>query len=151
MATAEFAVALPAVALVLALVVSVMQLLLTHQRVWHAASVGTRVAARGEVDGAVVSAARTGMTASQVQVSRAGGWVTVRVAAAPPALLAWAVDGVAASATAPIERADPGGSNDPGDPGGSGGPGGPGKSAGSPPAPVTADEARALPEGGRRP
>lgn len=59
MATAEFAVALPAVVLVLTLIVALAQALVLQHRMTHAASVGARVAARGESVSAVEAAARS--------------------------------------------------------------------------------------------
>lgn len=113
MATAEFAVALPAVALVLALVVALTQLLLLHHRAWHAASVGARVAARGEDDAAVRrSVGTTGLRAGTT-VERDGVWVRVSVSAPAPRALAWAVGDVTVEAVAAAERADgPGAAGD---------------------------------------
>lgn len=108
MATAEFAVALPAVVLVLTLIVALAQALVLQHRMTHAASVGARVAARGESVSAVEAAARSAGGAQQgrVVVSRDGAFVTVRVAASTPALISWAVPEVSSAVEAWREPAD---------------------------------------------
>lgn len=108
MATAEFAVALPAVALVLALVVAMTQLFLLHHRAWQAASVGARVAARGEGDGAVRKAVATSGLEAKTSVARDTQWIRVVVSAPAPRAIAWAVSDVSVEAVAAAERGDDG-------------------------------------------
>gem|GEM_PF-1629655 len=104
MATVEFAIALPAVVIVVTLVVSLAQLLLTHHRTWNAASVAARAAARGEGDDGVRNAvAATGVPAT-LTVARNGGWVTVSLVARPPTPLGWVLPDVNARAVAAQEN-----------------------------------------------
>ena len=104
MATAEFAVALPAVVVVVSLVVALTQLLLTHHRTWNAASVAARSAARGDGDDAIRRAvAATGVPAT-LSVARDGGWVTVSLVARPPSPLGWVLPDVTARAVAAQEE-----------------------------------------------
>lgn len=106
MATAEFAVALPAVALVLALVVALTHVMLLHHRAWQAASVGARVAARGQDDAAVRRAVSMTGLQGGTAIRREGSWVRVRVSAPAPGVVAWAVGDVSAEAVAAAERTD---------------------------------------------
>lgn len=106
MATVEFAVALPAVVVVLTLVVAVSQLLLTHHRAWQAASVAARVAARGEGDAEIRQAVTAAGLPASVTVTRSQAWVTAGVATTVPAPLGWALPTVDARAVAAAEIAD---------------------------------------------
>lgn len=94
MVTAEFAAAMPAVVLVLAMVVGMIQALIAHQRALHGASVGARIAARGEPDSAVRQAVgRSGAGHGAVAVQHRGDVVTVIVTPDLPAAIRWvAVD-----------------------------------------------------------
>lgn len=106
MATVEFAVALPAVVVVLTLVLAVSQLLLTHHRAWQAASVAARVAARGESDSQIRQAVAAAGLPATVTVTRSQPWVTADVSATVPAPLGWALPAVDARAVAAAEIAD---------------------------------------------
>ena len=108
MATAEFAVALPAVALVLAFVVGLAQLLLLHHRAWHAASVGARVAARAESDDAVRAAVRLSGVSGATSITRSSQWVRVAVSVPAPRGFGWALGDITAGAVAAAERGDEG-------------------------------------------
>lgn len=89
--TAELAVALPAVLLVLVLVVMVAGAGLTQARCVDAARVGARVAALGEpAQAAAAAARRVAGPAARVTVSGDAQWVTVAVDAAVP-LAGWDV------------------------------------------------------------
>lgn len=94
--TAELAVALPAVVLVLVAVLLVAAAGTTHMRVSDAARAGARAAAAGESDARIVEVARhvAGDTVS-VAVSRAEPWVTVQVSA--PVAGGWFSGGLTAS------------------------------------------------------
>lgn len=106
MATAEFAMALPAVVVVLTLVIGVAQLMLTHHRAWHAASVAARVAARGEDDGAVRRAVTAAGLPAAVTVNRDASWVTTTVTTSAPAPLGWALPDIDARVVAAREVSD---------------------------------------------
>ncbi|MBO9555462.1 TadE family type IV pilus minor pilin [Cellulomonas sp.] len=81
--TAELAVGLPAVVLVLVMVLVVASAAVTQARCADGARTGARVAALGDDDGAVAAAAhRVAGDDAQVVVTRDAGWVTVRVEAA---------------------------------------------------------------------
>lgn len=83
--TAELAVGLPAVALLLVAVLGVGTAGVQHMRCAEAARTAARVAALGEPDAQVVAAAhRVAGDRATVQVSRADGWATVTVVAALP-------------------------------------------------------------------
>lgn len=105
LATAEFAVALPAVVLVLAMVVGMADVLLHRHRAVHAAAVGARVAARGEGDIAVQAAVRaTGLTSASVMTRIDGPYVRVRVSL-EVAGLGWALPPVSQEVVSTIEQA----------------------------------------------
>lgn len=86
-ASAELAVALPAVAVVLAAVLSVGQVVLTQVRCVDAARAGARAAARGESPGQVRGLALAQAPGSAVAVVHAGGTVTVQVTRSVAVLL----------------------------------------------------------------
>ena len=81
--TAELAVGLPAVVLLLVALLTVASSAIAQTRCTDAARAGARAAALGEPDGAVTATARrlAGEDAS-VAVTRAGQWVTVEVSSA---------------------------------------------------------------------
>lgn len=107
MVTAEFAVALPAVVLVLTFVVTLMYALVLRHQALHAASVGARIAARGEADAAVRQAIQdSGPTHSSATIVRASGLVTVRVSAHAASALDWALPDISQEVTAAAEQAD---------------------------------------------
>ncbi|WP_168583224.1 TadE family type IV pilus minor pilin [Gephyromycinifex aptenodytis] len=84
MVTAEFAVAMPVLIAVLALVMAAMGLALDQVRCVDAARAGARLAARGEPESVVIAeAARLAPTGSQVHL-RGGAVLTVQVTAPPP-------------------------------------------------------------------
>ena len=88
MATAELAVVLPAVLLVLGVALSALGLAIDQIRCVDAARAGARAAARGDSAGAVVAAASRGAPAgATVATGTSGQLVTVTVTA-PPARLA---------------------------------------------------------------
>ncbi|WP_245862623.1 TadE family type IV pilus minor pilin [Sanguibacter antarcticus] len=97
--TAELAVALPAVVLVLVAVLVIAAAGIVQLRVTDAARAGARAAAAGETDArAAEIAQRTAGDAVSVSVHRADPWVTVTVAA--PVAGGWfGGRGLAASAT----------------------------------------------------
>lgn len=104
--TAEFAVALPAVVLVLVAVLLVAMAGTTQLRVADAARAGARAAAAGETDDRVAEIARrVGGEGLVVTVLRAEPWVTVRVQA--PVAGGWFSSGMSATgeATAWLESA----------------------------------------------
>lgn len=78
--TAEFAVLLPVVALLVGVVVALAAAAGTQLRCADGARAGARAAALGEDDAAVADVARrVGGTGVQVAVGRDGGWVVVTV------------------------------------------------------------------------
>jgi Flp pilus assembly protein TadG len=84
MVTAEFAVVLPAVVLVLALSVGALGLALDQIRCVDAARAGARAASRGDSYAAVMIVTRRGApSAAQVSMARSGELVTVSVASRP--------------------------------------------------------------------
>ena len=87
-ATAELAVALPSLVLVLAVALGAVHLGLDQVRCVDAARLGARALARGEPEGAVLrevtAAAPPG---ARVSVTRGDGEVSVAVDSAPPAVL----------------------------------------------------------------
>lgn len=104
--TAEFAVALPAVVLVLAAVLLVVMAGTAQLRVADAARAGARAAAAGETDGRVAEIARhVGGEGVIVSVLRSDPWVTVQVRA--PVAGGWFASGLTTSgeATAWLESA----------------------------------------------
>ena len=109
MATAELAVVLPAVLLVLAVTLSALGLAIDQIRCVDAARAGVRAAARGDTVAAVAAVASRGAPAgASVATGTSGQLVTVTVTA-PPARLAGLVPvGVrpGASATAQRESAE---------------------------------------------
>jgi hypothetical protein len=81
--TAELAVGLPAVVLVLAMVLVVASTAIAQTRCSDGARAGARAAALGEDDAAVAAVARrVAGDGAQVDVERDDGWVSVRVDAA---------------------------------------------------------------------
>lgn len=86
-ASAELAVALPAVAVVLAAVLSVGQVVLTQVRCVDAARAGARAAARGEAPGQVWSLSLAQAPGATVTVGRSGASVTVEVTRSVSVLL----------------------------------------------------------------
>lgn len=104
-ATAEFAVALPAVGLVIAFALTLLHAVTMQQQTFHAASVGARVAARGESPAAVERAVRaSGTRVSTVRVSTGSGFVTVHVSATAPSAFDWVMPPLRARATAALEH-----------------------------------------------
>lgn len=104
--TAEFAVALPAVVLVLVAVLLVAMAGTAQLRVADAARAGARAAAAGESDARVEEVARrVGGEGLAVSVLRADPWVTVQVRA--PVAGGWFASGLSArgEATAWLESA----------------------------------------------
>jgi hypothetical protein len=77
--TAEYAVALPAVVLLIALVLSLVAASGARISALDAARAGARVAALGWDDGAIADAARRVSDAAEVAVARDGLWVTITV------------------------------------------------------------------------
>lgn len=78
--TAELAVALPAVVLMLGVVVALVGAGVSHLQTIDAARAGARAAALGEGDAVVVAAARrVGGGPAEVTVVREDGWATVTV------------------------------------------------------------------------
>ncbi|NHA68292.1 TadE family type IV pilus minor pilin [Phycicoccus flavus] len=113
MATAELAVAVPALVVVLALGLAAVRLGIDRVRVVDAAHLAARVVARGEPGSAARAAASAAApTGSEVSVSVGGGTVRVVVTApAPPVLGAIGLGAVArGEATARLEGAGPDGS-----------------------------------------
>jgi Flp pilus assembly protein TadG len=108
--TAEFAVLLPGLALLLAVVLSAGSAAAAQLRCIDAARSAARLAARHESPSAVVAAARSaGPAGASVQVARAAGLVRVQVRAEVPLLLPGHPSlGVAATAVAPMEGPEPG-------------------------------------------
>lgn len=105
MATAEFAVALPAIVLVLALAVTVVGAALDQVRCVDAARAGARAAARGDTQAAVVALARDlAPGGATVQVQPRGDRVTVVVSGSAPAGLWPASLAPRSSATAAREQ-----------------------------------------------
>lgn len=101
--TAELAIGMVAVAVVLVAVLTLGAASVTRLRAEDAARTAARVAALHEPDAAVVEAARTvlGGRAAQVGVRRDGDWVTVTVTSA---LTGWAAGiEIKADATARVE------------------------------------------------
>ncbi|CAM5783858.1 TadE family type IV pilus minor pilin [Cellulomonas persica] len=83
--TAELAVGLPAVVLLLLVVLGAGAAGVVQQRCAEAARTGARLAALGEDDGAVVDASRrVAGDAASVTVTHDEGWVTVVVAGSLP-------------------------------------------------------------------
>jgi TadE-like protein len=104
MATAELAVVLPAVLLVLAMCLSGLGLAVDQLRCVDAARAGARAASRGEPVDAVRAAALVGAPeAAVVSVDVRGDRVTVTVSAAPRSLSLPGLPGPSAAATAPLE------------------------------------------------
>lgn len=88
-ATAELAVAVPSLVLVLALSLAALDLGIAQVRCVDAARVGARLLARGEPTGPVLEEVRQAAPrGARVDVARSGGRVTVSVTAGVPRLLA---------------------------------------------------------------
>lgn len=100
-ATAEFAVALPAVILVVAAMTGLLQAMLIHHRAMHAAGVGARVAARGESPAQVHAAVgRTGPAGASTSIRDSGDLVSVTVRPRVPTAVAWALPDLSAEVVA---------------------------------------------------
>ena len=104
--TAELAVGLPAVVLLLVALLTVASSAIAQTRCTDAARAGARAAALGEPDGAVATTARrlAGPEAS-VAVSRSDEWVTVEVSS-PVGSGSWGGSPLRARATA-VARVEP--------------------------------------------
>ncbi|WP_456788883.1 TadE family type IV pilus minor pilin [Cellulomonas sp. P5_C5] len=104
--TAELAVGLPAVVLLLVALLTVASSAIAQTRCTDAARAGARAAALGEPDAAVTATARrlAGEDAS-VAVTRGGQWVTVEVSSAVVSG-SWGTAGLRARATA-VSRVEP--------------------------------------------
>lgn len=88
MVTAELAVALPAVALLLAIVLGAFDLAIAQLRCVDAARTAARSAARGDPPGRVAElAARSGPPGAWVSLRRSDGLVTVTVTGPPARLI----------------------------------------------------------------
>jgi hypothetical protein len=112
MVTAELAVVLPALLLVLAVALSALGLAIDQVRCVDAAAAGARAAARGDSAAAVHAvAARSAPSGSSVATTVGGGLVTVTVSAGRPRLggLVPLPLRPGASATAQLEAAAGGG------------------------------------------
>ncbi|WP_169164354.1 TadE family type IV pilus minor pilin [Cellulomonas taurus] len=103
--TAEFAVLLPAVTMLIAVLLVIASCAVTQMRCADAARAGARGAALGEADTVVAELAqRVGGTGIRVGVHRAGEWVRVAVQQeVGPALPVVGAITVAAEATAWVE------------------------------------------------
>ncbi len=87
-ATAELAVALPTLLLVLAVALAAVDLGLAQVRCVDAARLGARLLARGEAEGSALGAARhAAPDGAAISVSTTGSRVTVVVTGAVPAIL----------------------------------------------------------------
>ena len=104
--TAELAVGLPAVVLLLVALLTVASAAIAQTRCTDAARAGARAAALGEPDGEVATTARrlAGADAA-ISVSRAAEWVTVEVSS-PVASTSWVGSLLRARATA-VARVEP--------------------------------------------
>ncbi len=100
MVTAELAVGLPAIVLVLALAVGVVQLGLAQIRCQDAAGVAARAAARGDSPARIEQLALTAAPAGAQLGITGDRLITVTVTAPGTRLLAWWPTGVEATATA---------------------------------------------------
>jgi hypothetical protein len=104
--TAELAVGLPAVVLLLVALLTIASTAIAQTRCTDAARAGARAAALREPDGAVrATARRLAGDEATVAVSRAGDWVTVEVSSAV-ASGAWGSSPLRARATA-VSRVEP--------------------------------------------
>jgi len=102
--TAELAVGLPAVVLLLVALLTVASAAVAQTRCTDAARAGARAAALGEPDGEVVATARRlAGDGAAVSVSRSEGWVTVTVS---DAVGSWSGTPLRAHASA-VARAEP--------------------------------------------
>lgn len=104
--TAELAIGLPAVALLLVALLTVASAAVAQTRCTDAARAGARAAALGESDGEVETTARrlAGEDAT-IAVSRAGEWVTVEVSS-PVGVASWGGSPLRAGASA-VARVEP--------------------------------------------
>ncbi len=82
MATAELAVGIMSVVVVLAMMLFAVGVGIAHVRTQEAARAGARAAARGDSPGAVRAVARSAMPGSKVSVSRGDERVKVKVVSA---------------------------------------------------------------------
>lgn len=108
MVTAETAVALPVVILILAICLGALRLGADQLRCIDAARAGARAAARGDTPAAVREVAeRAAPPRSQIGIERIGDdtVVTVQGPAAPGVPLTWAVPAPRATAVLPVEGA----------------------------------------------
>jgi len=104
MATAELAVAVPALVLVLALCLAAVDLGIAQVRCVDAARTGARLLSRGEAPGPVLAEVRTAAPrGASVDVTTTDGRVTVTVTGALPALLT-GLGGVAAPRASAVAR-----------------------------------------------
>lgn len=110
MVTAELAVAVPALLVVLALALSAVRLGIDGVRAVDAAHLAARVAARGEAQGAArAEAVRHAPPGSVVVVDVGGAWVRVKVTPPVPSLLALlGVGAPTGDARARLEASGPG-------------------------------------------
>ncbi|MDP9886285.1 Flp pilus assembly protein TadG [Sinomonas atrocyanea] len=105
--TAEFAVAVPAVILLLGFLLGAVSAAVCQVRVEEAARAGARAVAKGEDPGAVArEIARVAGSGAEHSVDASAGVVTVRVSAAVPGPVA-AAAGLRARATASLSREGP--------------------------------------------
>ena len=111
MATAELAVAMPALLLVLAVLLSAISLGIDEVRCVDAARVGVRLLARGESqEAALRESTATAPAGALVSVGAAAGRVSVSVTGRSPAMLGWLGVPLRPSATAVAAREVEGGS-----------------------------------------
>lgn len=89
MVSAELAVAIPALLLVLAMALGVVRLGIEQVRCVDAARAGARLLARGEPAGAAVAEAQRLAPGSQVSAAAGGSRVTVVVHGAVPSFVSW--------------------------------------------------------------
>lgn len=89
MVSAEFAVALPALLLVLALALGVVRLSIDQVRCVDAARAAARLLARGEPVGTATAEAHRLAPGTQVSAAAGGDRVTVVVTGSPPAVVGW--------------------------------------------------------------
>jgi len=116
MATAEFAVVLPAIVLVLALSMGALGLAWDQIRCVDAARAGARAASRGDSPGAVILvASRAAPAGATVTISSSGDLVRVSVASRPRVAASLLPAWLRASSTASADResSDPSGDNGP--------------------------------------
>ena len=107
MATAEFAVAIPAVLFVMVLALSALSAGADQLRCIDAARATARAMARGDAQGrAVAQGRRLGPRGAAIEVSMSSAQVEVTVRSRPAALLAWVAPSLGPSAHAVAARED---------------------------------------------